>query len=426
MRAYNPTFGVRSYVIIHSMRNIKSLKLAVERQIANPPGEVSIIELVDLFVEYAYSSRASDIQIDIGDDKVVVRLRIDGILQDIFTLPKELQSEVISRIKVLSGLKTDIHHVPQDGRFKAKIGDVEEIDVRVSIAPTYSGENAVMRILAETAQKFKLEDIGFNEKQYRMIIRAIHKPYGMILANGPTGSGKTTTLYTIIKELSTRAVSIITIEDPIEYSIEGITQIPVNVQAGLNFANGLRSILRQDPNIIMVGEIRDTETASIAVNAALTGHLMLSTLHTNDAATTFPRLLDMGVPPFLVASTVNVVIAQRLMRKVCQSCKQQKFLSIADIEHLGQLAEVYIEKKVYTAGAGCDECDGLGYRGRVGIFEVLSVIEEIRSLIANRSSASQIKQEAVKNGMHTMTQGAFEKAIQGETTIEEVLRMIYE
>ncbi len=408
------------------MRNIKLLKSSIEAQLGKEPGEVSIIELVDLLVGYAYSTRASDIHIEPTEENVVVRFRIDGILKDAFSFSKELQSEVVSRIKVLSGLKTDIHHIPQDGRFKAKMEDAGEVDVRISIAPTYYEENVVMRILAETAQKFSLEDLGFSTKQFRVIQKAIRRPYGMILANGPTGSGKTTTLYTIIKVLNTREVSIITIEDPIEYSVDGITQIPMNIQAGLTFANGLRSILRQDPNVIMVGEIRDPETANIAVNAALTGHLMLSTLHTNDAATTFPRLLDMGIAPFLVASTVNIVIAQRLVRKACLNCRKQRGLSIADIEHLGDIAKDYLTKKVYAVGDGCDKCDGLGYKGRAGIYEVLEVNDEIRSLISNKASASQIKNAAIENGMKTIVEDSLKKAEEGFTTIEEVLRIVYE
>ncbi len=408
------------------MRNISSLKSLIDKQLKAKPTEVSIIEFVDLLVEHAYSSRASDIHIEPAEDKVITRLRVDGVLHDTFSFSKDLQDEVISRIKVLSGLKTDIHHVPQDGRFKAKIEDVGEIDIRVSIAPTYYGENAVLRILAEAAQTFTLEDLGFNKKQLEILGRAIQRPYGMILCNGPTGSGKTTTLYTIIKKLNTREVSIITIEDPIEYSIEGITQIPVNVSAGLTFANGLRSILRQDPNIIMVGEIRDSETANIAVNAALTGHLMLSTLHTNDAATTFPRLIDMGVPPFLVASTLNIVIAQRLVRMACPNCRLERSLSSAELKSLGVVADKIPSDKVYTVGPGCKECGDTGYKSRIGIHEVLEVNDDIRALIVSRADAVQIKQQAIKNGMVTMVEDGFLKAKKGITTIEEVVRIIYE
>lgn len=407
------------------MRDIKSIKSLIDKQLASSY-TVSIIELVDLMVEHAYVSRSSDIHIEPAEEKVSIRLRIDGILKDAFDIPKDMHSEVISRIKVLSGLKTDIHHVPQDGRFRAKIEEVGNIDIRVSIAPTFYGENGVLRILAETAQAFKIEDLGFNKKQLEAIKKAIEKPYGMILCNGPTGSGKTTTLYTFVGKLNTREVSIITIEDPIEYSMVGVTQIPVNVTAGLTFANGLRSILRQDPNIVMVGEIRDSETASIAVNAALTGHLLFSTLHTNDAATTFPRLMDMGVPPFLVASTVNVVIGQRLVRMACPKCRVKRKISAEETKSFGSILENIKDDEVYTAGEGCSECDGTGYKGRVGIHEVLDVDDAIRQLILNHADASQIKQSALKNGMITMLEDGMRKAQEGITTIEEVARIIYE
>jgi len=408
------------------VRDLKAVKSDVEKQLSASPSEVSIIALVDLIVEYGYRARCSDIHVEPAGDRVMIRYRIDGILHDAFSIVKDLQPEVITRIKVLSGLKTDIHHIPQDGRIKVKIADAGEVDVRVSIAPTYFGENCVMRILAEANQIFKVEDLGFNPSQLEKIQDAIKKPYGMILANGPTGSGKTTTLYTILKKLNTREVSIITIEDPIEYSLEGITQIPVNVQAGLTFATGLRSILRQDPNVVMVGEIRDAETATIAVNAALTGHLMLSTIHTNDAATTFPRLIDMGIPPFLVASTVNVAIAQRLVRMVCKTCRVERDIDAADLKNLGEISKKVTYKKIFSAGKGCNDCDGIGYRSRMGIHEVLEIDDEIRSLITARADASQIKQAAVKSGMITMIEDGVQKAAEGLTTIEEIFRIIHE
>src|SRR3989344_987032 len=268
---------------------------------------LSIISLIDDLVEEAQRLRASDIHIDPQADSVRVRYRIDGVMADHHTLPKSIHSEVITRIKILSGLRTDEHQSALDGRFRLTIDDTP-IDIRVSIAPAYYGENAVLRLLSDKAQDFTLTTLGFSEENQKKILSAIQRPYGMILATGPTGSGKTTTLYTLLKKLSTPEVSIITIEDPIEYSIGGINQIQANTRTGLTFAQGLRSILRQDPNIIMVGEIRDAETAGIAVNTALTGHLLLSTLHTSDASTTLPRLLDMGIDPYLVASTVNVAV----------------------------------------------------------------------------------------------------------------------
>jgi len=404
---------------------VESIKLAIENELKKGVGEISVINFVEMLIESAYISRASDIHLEPAEDKVAVRFRIDGILKDAFSFPKELQPEVITRIKVLSELKTDIHHVPQDGRFKAAIKEIGDIDVRVSVSPTYYGEDVVMRILAEITE-YTLGDLGFSEKQINIINNAIKKPYGMILANGPTGSGKTTTLYTIIKKLNTREISIITIEDPIEYSLTGVTQIPVNVQAGLVFATGLRSILRQDPNVIMVGEIRDSETASIAVNAALTGHLMLSTLHTNDAATTFPRLMDMGVLPFLVASTVNLVISQRLVRVVCKTCRKQRKMTEIEMESLGDLAKKMMSDQIFTVGPGCSVCEYTGYNGRIGIHEVLEVNDAIRKLIVNRMDAGQIKQEAIRQGMVTMLEDGLQKALLGVTTIEEALRIIYD
>ncbi|MDO8469971.1 MAG: GspE/PulE family protein [bacterium] len=420
------------------MENALELKTQIAEQVAKEHAEVSVIKLVDLIVRHAYAARASDIHIDPAETRVFVRERIDGILHDDVELPKGIHSEVITRIKVLSGLKTDIHHVPQDGRFRVHVpaetkgakdrpvvGE-SDIDIRVSIAPTYYGENCVMRILAASDKSVGLAQLGFNPLQLEQLDYAIKKPYGMLLTNGPTGSGKTTTLYTMIKLLNTRDASIVTIEDPIEYSIEGITQMPVNVSAGFTFASGLRSILRQDPNIIMVGEIRDDETASIAVNAALTGHLVLSTLHTNDAATTFPRLTDMGAPPFLLASTVNIVVAQRLVRVVCPSCRIKKKLNLAELKSIAPLAKSLLIDKVYTAGPGCEQCDQKSYKGRIGIYEVLDVNEEIRPLIVGRADAAQIRTVAVKHGMKTMIEDGLMKAQEGVTTIEEVLRIVYE
>ena len=396
--------------------------------------EVSIIRLIDALVERAFKAGASDIHIDPEEKQVRVRFRIDGVLHDTFAFPKELHSEIITRIKVLSGLRTDEHQAAQDGRFKIRMkeGEGDFLDVRVSVAPTYYGENSVMRILAKQAEAFTLETMGFSEKDRAKIERAIRTPYGMILCTGPTGSGKTTTLYTVIKILNTPAVSIITIEDPIEYSISGIEQMQVNARAGLTFASGLRSILRQDPNVIMVGEIRDEETAAIAVNAALTGHLMLSTLHTNDAPTTLPRLVDMKVEPFLIASTINVAIGQRLVRKICPDCKIKKKLEDEDLKSLsGALPAGFLEKLgkkelIFYAGQGCAKCASSGYKGRIGIYEVLEMDDELRQAIVKRADNSEIKKIAIKNGMTTMLEDGFLKALSGVTTIEEILRVIHE
>lgn len=406
-------------------------KLLTVKDLVGGGSEVSIIRLIDALVERAYRAGASDIHIDPEDKQVRVRFRIDGVLHDTFVFSKELHSEIITRIKVLSGLRTDEHQAAQDGRFKIKMkeGEGEYIDVRVSVAPTYYGENSVMRILAKQAEAFTLETSGFSEKDRAKIERAIKTPYGMILCTGPTGSGKTTTLYTIIKILNTSAISIITIEDPIEYSITGIEQMQVNARAGLTFASGLRSILRQDPNVIMVGEIRDEETAAIAVNAALTGHLMLSTVHTNDAPTTLPRLVDMKIEPFLLASTVNIAIGQRLVRKICSECKIKKKISEEELKSLsGALSAGFLDKKelVFYIGQGCANCNNSGYKGRIGIYEVLEMDDELRQAVVRRADASEIKKISVKNGMTPMLEDGLQKALAGVTTIEEILRVIHE
>ncbi len=302
--------------------------------------DISIITLVDCLLEKANENRASDIHIDPTSKAIRIRMRIDGVLIQTYELPKTIHPELISRVKVLAKLRTDEHQATQDGRFRHVFPKSDSfVDVRVSIAPTYHGENAVLRILSDKAEAFTLYSLGFSPSDQEKILKALKKPNGMILATGPTGSGKTTTLYTLIKLLNSSEVSIITIEDPIEYAVGEIEQIQVNPRTGLTFANGLRSILRQDPNIIMVGEIRDAETANIAVNTALTGHLLLSTLHTNDAATTLPRLLDMGIEGYLVASTVNIAIGQRLVRKICMHCKEKGELTSALLKNLSDISQ---------------------------------------------------------------------------------------
>ena len=383
---------------------------------------ISIVNLVAAMIEEAYHSRSSDIHINPNDKAVRVRMRIDGVLLEKYVCEKKIHSEIIARIKVLAGLRTDEHQAAQDGRFRMMI-DHAPLDVRVSITPTYYGENAVMRLLGNKNETHTLETLGFSEKDQKHILHAIRRPTGMILATGPTGSGKTTTLYTLLRMLSTPDVSIVTIEDPVEYAMSDITQIQINPRSGLTFANGLRSILRQDPNIIMVGEIRDAETASIAVNTALTGHLLLSTLHTNDAATTLPRLLDMGIDAYLVASTVNIAIGQRLIRKICADCKVEHPLGDAEFESLKEiLPERAKQHAVFFEGKGCETCGGSGYKGRTGVNEVLVVDQEIREAILRKASASLIRDIAIKNGMSPMFEEGFNKALRGETTIAEILR----
>ena len=405
----------------------KDLKNAVETELGLG-SKLSIINLINCIVENAFSLRASDIHIDPGPETVRVRLRIDGVLQEAHILPKSIHSEVISRIKILAGLRTDEHQAAQDGRFRIVLESAGTIDVRVSITPTYYGENAVLRLLSDQAQEFTLASLGFSKGNQEKILRAISKPYGMILATGPTGSGKTTTLYTILKSLNVPEVSIVTVEDPIEYAIEGIEQIQVNSRTSLTFANGLRSILRQDPNIIMVGEIRDAETAGLAVNTALTGHLLLSTLHTNDAATTLPRLLDLKIEPYLIASTVNVAIGQRLVRKICQYCKTEKKITPREFQSLKPVLPLKSTNKqqVFYFGRGCEKCNHSGYQGRIGIHEVIIIDKAIRNAILRKASASDIRSIAAKGGMITMVEDGFAKAKAGITTIEEVLRMLHE
>ncbi|MEO5635161.1 MAG: GspE/PulE family protein [Candidatus Paceibacterota bacterium] len=391
--------------------------------------DIAIINLINKLIEKAHTRRASDIHIDPLIKSTRIRFRVDGVLEEAYSFPKQIHNEVISRIKILAKLRTDEHQATQDGRFRYNLDEENKfIDFRVSIVPTYHGENVVLRLLSDRQEQQTLEDLGFSEKDRKKIEDAMRKTNGMILSTGPTGSGKTTTMYTLIKMLNSPEVSIVTIEDPIEYAIDEIEQIQVNARFGLTFANGLRSILRQDPNIIMVGEIRDAETASIAVNTALTGHLLLSTLHTNDAATTLPRLLDMGIEEYLVASTVSVAIGQRLVRKICEDCKIKIDITPAIRQALSQTpyAKLLSGTEFVFEGKGCEKCGGSGYRGRICINEVLVADNEIRDAILKRASASEIKAIAVKNGMVTMFEDGFEKVKNGHTTIEEVLRVIHD
>lgn len=400
------------------------LNRTIEKELTQKGG-ISIINIIDTLIKYASSINASDIHIDPTDKYIRVRLRIDGVLEDAHILPKEIHEEIISRIKVLSGLRTDEHNSAQDGRFRTTLPEKGSIDIRVSIVPTYHGENVVLRLLSDSAENFTLETLGFNTEDQQKIKNAIKKSSGMILVTGPTGSGKTTTLYTLIKMLNSKDISIITIEDPIEYAVEGVEQIQVNSRTGLTFANGLRSILRQDPNVIMVGEIRDTETAGIAVNTALTGHLLLSTLHTNDVSTTLPRLLDMKIEPFLVASTVSIAIGQRLVRKICENCKEKFTIDNEQHKRLAEILNSNIQKDFFK-GKGCRKCSDTGYKGRMVIAEVLVADDNIRKAIVSKVSANDIKEISINSGMTTMFEDGIKKALNGLTTIEEVLRVTHE
>lgn len=390
-------------------------------------GAVSIVKVVTFMIEEAHIMRASDIHIDPQNGAIRVRYRIDGVLNDLYRLPTRLLPEIISRIKILSGLRTDEHQSPQDGRFRVVAGGMP-LDIRVSVTPTYYGENSVLRLLSDKAETFTLESLGFSGENAQKVKNAVRKPYGMILSTGPTGSGKTTTLYTLLKTINTSDVSIITIEDPVEYAVDGLQQTQVNSRTGLTFANGLRSILRQDPNIIMVGEIRDPETSGIAVNAALTGHLVLSTLHTNDAATTLPRLLDMGTEGYLIASTINAVIAQRLVRKICLNCKSERKITEAELKSLKNVVKSDILENAsnFYFGKGCEKCGNTGYHGRVGIYEVLIPDDVIREAVLSRETSGKLKEIAAVRGMKTIIEDGFLKAASGITTVEEILRTVYE
>ena len=402
-----------------------------------------IVRIVDTLLEYAVFEGASDIHIEPTEKDMLIRYRVDGILRDVMRLPKNLQPGVTARIKILSNLKIDEHRLPQDGRFKISTTEYK-IAFRVSIIPVYDGEKIVMRLLNESAKILTLEQIGFQLDALDMVNKNITKPQGMILVTGPTGSGKTTTLYTLMNMVNKPGVNISTVEDPIEYRMPRINQSQVNPKIGFTFANGLRSLLRQDPNIIMVGEIRDSETAQIATHAALTGHLVLSTLHTNDAVTTLPRLEEMGVPPFLIASTTNVVIAQRLVRKICNNCIQSYTLTQKAIQELKKsinLEKVFMflekqgiiisaktppESLLFYKGKGCKQCNNSGYKGRLGIFEVLEITKPIAEAIVNKEPISTIEKMAIENGMLTMIQDGFIKAKNGVTSIEEILRATQE
>jgi type II secretory ATPase GspE/PulE/Tfp pilus assembly ATPase PilB-like protein len=390
--------------------------------------ERSIIKLVDLLVGRAHESRASDIHLDPRADVLCVRLRIDGVLSDAHMLPMSIHGEIISRIKILSGMRIDEHYGAQDGRFRLVLPSRISVDVRVSIVPTYYGENAVLRLLSDAAEEFSLSHLGFTVRNRDAITRALARPYGMILATGPTGSGKTTSMYTLVKLLNEPGISIVTLEDPIEYSIPGISQIQINPKAGLSFGTGLRSVLRQDPNVIMVGEIRDEETAGLAVNTALTGHRILSTLHTNDAATTIARLLDMGVEPYLIASTVSIAIGQRLVRRICGSCKAERRLTDAEMMSLSRYlpTEFLTSQPKFFTGAGCDACNGSGFHGRAGIHEVMEMNGALREAILAKLPASEIRAVAVQAGMVPIMIDGFRKAAQGITSVEEVLKTRYE
>jgi type IV pilus assembly protein PilB len=409
-------------------------KLASE-EVAKEEKDKVVVKIVDLLLEHAYFNKASDIHIEPYAGEVGVRFRIDGVMHTVIRLPKELLDMILTRIKIMARMRIDEHRAAQDGKFQFK-SQGETIDVRVSIVPVTAGENVVMRLLSASSRQLGLSSLGLSGQDLAGVKQVIKSPHGMILVTGPTGCGKTTTIYEILKVLNIEAMHIASIEDPVEYDIEGVSQIQVNPKTNLTFAKGLRAIVRQDPDIIMVGEIRDQETAQIAVHSAMTGHLVLSTLHANDAATTLPRLLDMGIEPFLIASTVKVVIAQRLVRSICQKCRYSYEFSdeeIAIVNKMPQLKSILeakykkdIKKIRLYKGAGCKVCTNTGYSGRVGIFEILEIKENIKEQVINRAASDEILKVARKNGMTTMLEDGINKVFKGVTTLSEVLRVTRE
>ena len=382
-----------------------------------------IVRMVNLMIKEGLNQRASDIHIEPMEDRIRLRYRIDGTLQDILTIPKNKQGAVLTRLKIMSGMDITEWRVPQDGRFRMRHKD-KLIDFRVSSLPTVFGEKFVLRVLDKSNLQVGLDSLGFLPQPLEEFKNAVKSPYGLILVTGPTGSGKSTTLYSVLQELNKPEVHIITVEDPVEYQVEGLTQIQVNHEIGLTFASALRAILRQSPDIVLVGEIRDSETADIAVKASLTGHLVLSTLHTNDAAGAITRLIDMGVEPFLVASSLVLTSAQRLCRRICQDCKE-----VVDIpkEVFEKEGFPYPEGVVFYRGRGCDKCRGTGYKGRIATIETLTMTDDLRLLVLKGATSDEIKQYAIEhNGMKTLRDNTFELFLQGKTTFEEVLRVTAE
>ena len=416
----------------------QSNKISKEEDLQKMAEDIPVIKVLDTLLKHAVLEGASDVHIEPEEENVVIRYRVDGILHDAMVLPKQVLTGLIARIKVLAKLKLDEHRLPQDGRFKINLPECK-VSLRVSILSVFDGEKAVLRILNDSSKGLTLESLGVSGDALEIIHRNIKKPNGMMLSTGPTGSGKTTTLYTIMDILNTPQVNISTIEDPVEYRMPRINQTQINSKLGFTFANGLRSLLRQDPDIMMVGEIRDNETAEIAVHAAMTGHLIFSTLHTSSAAGSIPRLVDMGVEPFLIASSLNVVIGQRLVRKLCTECRQKYKLNNSEIESLSGMIDTKKLEKILTKegvlksgeswknieiykSVGCEKCRD-GYHGRCGIFEVMEVSEEIKKLVIEKRTEGEIFSQARKEGMVSIVEDGLLKAAKGITAIEEILRV---
>src|SRR3989344_2131513 len=415
--------------VTSALKEVNAFTVPTKEEVVEDKAEViheaPVANIITQLLEYAVKSRASDIHIEPLDDKTRVRYRIDGILHEKIILPRGVHDALISRIKILSSLKIEEKRLPQDGRFSFTSGKAI-FDLRVSTVPTIYGEKVVMRLLPKTTTAPTLQELGLRGMAFKNLEMQIVRPHGVILVCGPTGSGKTTTLYSILTRLSTTKVNILTIEDPVEYQILGANQVQANSQIGLTFAAALRSFLRQDPNIMLVGEIRDAETADLAIQAALTGHQVFSTLHTNTAAGALPRLLDMGIEPFLLASSLNAAVGQRILRKICPHCKTQVSPPPEVVDNIRRILGNLLPKDkqiMLYKGSGCSECGKVGYLGRVGIFEVLPVTPKIMQLILERASDADIEKEAVLEGMITLKQDGYMKVLEGVTTLEEVLRV---
>ncbi len=420
-RALERYFGARSIMheTLESIRDIEVMEEAGLIEEVVMPTEAAedepVIKLVNSIISQAVQDNASDIHIEPSEKEMRIRMRIDGKLREVPSPQKKMFPAIVSRIKIMSGMDIAKTRIPQDGRFDVKEA-MKDVSVRVSTFPTIHGEKVVMRLLDKDSALYGIERLGLLDADRERLLRVLKRPYGFIMSTGPTGSGKSTTLYAILTTINTPEKNIITLEDPVEYTIEGITQCQVNPKAGLTFDTGLRAILRQDPDVIMVGEIRDSETANIATHAALTGHIVLSTFHTNDAAGALTRLVEMGIEPFLVASSVTCVIAQRLLRRICEECKEAYYPSNAVLEGLGIKEHIPLYR-----GKGCPACRDTGYKGRVGTFEVLIVDDDIRELIVRKVSSEEIKGRAIQNGMKVMKDDAIRKTIMGITTLEEAM-----
>lgn len=430
LKHYKKKVGVEFSQIISE--NIEqSLALAEEADVSKTATAVPIVSILDNVIDHAVALSTSDIHFEPLENELLVRFRIDGIMQEILSLPKAIAPILVARVKILGSMQIDEHRMPQDGRFSFEMDDGGNIDVRVSIMPVFHGEKVEMRILKSSARPLTLKDLGMSDEGIAILYNEIKKPHGMILVTGPTGHGKTTTLYAVLHILNTPSVNITTIEDPIEYEFPRVNQTQVNAKAGVTFANGLRALLRQNPDIIMIGEIRDNETVEIAIHAALTGHLVLSSLHTNDAPSALPRLLDMGAPAFLLSSTINMVIAQRLVRRICTSCIE----SYPASPEIMRLIKAQVELTGDTVanipttlfrGTGCKVCGNSGFQGQVGIFELFRINEAVREMILREAPISEVRKKAIVDGMTTMFEDGLTKVEKGVTTIEEVLRVVKE